>query len=104
MSALNISFSIEASHLFVSASPHCPSVPCSTVVEFRVAYKESGLLVNGTVVLEKLQPYLGGGVLRGVTIKKLDTKGLYLRNHICILHLTHAAFGTHTVYILCAPL
>lgn len=70
---------MEASRLFISAFPHCTSVHCSTVVEFRVAYKESGLPVNGTVVLEKLQPYLGGGVLRGVTVKKFDTKGLYIR-------------------------
>ena len=55
----------------------CVSFHCSTVVEFVVTYRKSGLLVNGTVVLEKLQPYLGGGVLRGVTIKKVDTKGLY---------------------------
>ena len=70
---------MEASRLFISAFPRCASVHCSTVVEFRVAYKESGLPVNGTVVLEKLQPYLGGGVLRGVTVKKFDTKGLYIR-------------------------
>ena len=52
---------------------------CSTVVEFTVIHKDSGLLVNGTVVLEKLQQYLGGGELRGMTIKKFDTKGVYVR-------------------------
>ena len=56
----------------------CATFHCSTVVEFSVAHKESGHLVNGTVVLERLQPYLGGGALRGVTIKRVDTKGLYM--------------------------
>ena len=68
-------------------------------MEFSVSYKKSGLLVNGTVVLEKLQSYLGGGVLRGVTIKKIDTKGLY--TYVCNIitstpcrHVTHIVIAT----------
>ena len=57
---------------------YCTTFQYSTVVEFNVTHKESGLPVNGTVVLEKLQPYLGGGELRGIAIKKVDSKGVYI--------------------------
>ena len=47
----------------------------STIVEFTVKMTDVMKEFNGSLVLEKLSQYQGGGTLRGVTIKSIDTKG-----------------------------
>ena len=69
------------------------------VVEFTVTKKVTKDPINGSEILDKMESFIGGGEIRGITIKKLDTKGqgsIFVRCVLCVLCVLY-------VLCVCAP-